>query len=67
MNKEPVIAKAGFCERRTRGASVSVRIPAESYALLRKIQDDLSEGFGSDLSISQTIAAVIFRYTHDCA
>jgi hypothetical protein len=37
MKKEPVIAKVGFCERRMRGASVSVRIPAESYKLLRKI------------------------------
>jgi len=67
MKKEPVIAKAGFCERRTRGASVSVRIPAESYAMLRKIQDDLSEGFGANQSITQTISVVIFRYTHEGA
>ena len=67
MKKEPVIAKPGFCERRTRGASVSVRIPAESYALLRKIQDDLSEGFGANQSITQTISVVIFRYTHEGA
>jgi hypothetical protein len=69
MSNEKEMEVVGKKERKAvmRGASVSVRIPAESYAMLRKIQEDLSEKFGVNPSIPQTLSAVIFRYTHECA
>jgi hypothetical protein len=49
-NKEP---------RKPRSAAVSVRIQANTYSNLRKIQDELSQGMGVDLSMSQVIAIVV--------
>ena len=49
--------------RKPRSAAVSVRIQANTYSNLRKIQDELSHEMGGvKLSLSQTIAIVVIEY-----
>ena len=53
-NKEP---------RKPRSAAVSVRIQANTYSNLRKIQDELSQEMGGvNLTLSQVIAIVVIEY-----
>jgi isocitrate/isopropylmalate dehydrogenase len=54
-NKEP---------RKPRSAAVSVRIQANTYSNLRKIQDELSQEMGGvNLTLSQVIAIVVIEYS----
>ena len=49
--------------RKPRSAAVSVRIQANTYSNLRKIQDELSQEMGGvNLSLSQVIAIVVIEY-----
>jgi len=53
-NKEP---------RKPRSAAVSVRIQANTYSNLRKIQDELSQEMGGvNLTLSQVIAIVVIEH-----
>ena len=49
--------------RKPRSAAVSVRIQANTYSNLRKIQDELSQEMGGvNLSLSQVVAIVVIEY-----
>lgn len=48
--------------RKPRSAAMSVKIQPNTYGNLRRIQEELSNAMGVNLSLSQVIAIVVIQY-----